>query len=94
MCSSDLVDFHVPHRLRDGYGMRAEVVEEAATSGVTLIVSVDTGIRANPVVEHARGLGIDCIDVGVPQLSMHSAREMCGAEDPERLRVLVSAFLD
>ncbi|MEO8096762.1 MAG: single-stranded-DNA-specific exonuclease RecJ [Acidobacteriota bacterium] len=55
------VSFHVPHRLRDGYGMRSEVVEEAAAKGVALIVSVDTGIRANLVVEHARGLGIDCI---------------------------------
>ena len=42
--------FHVPHRLRDGYGMRSEVVEEAAAKGVKLIVSVDTGIRANEVV--------------------------------------------
>ena len=53
--------FHVPHRLRDGYGMRSEVVEEAAASGVKLIVSVDTGIRANEVVRHAAALGIDVI---------------------------------
>lgn len=53
--------FHVPHRLRDGYGMRSEVVEAAAASGVKLIVSVDTGIRANDVVRHASALGIDVI---------------------------------
>lgn len=41
----------------------------------------------------ATRLGIDCIDVGVPQLSMHSARELCGAEDPARLVTLISAFL-
>jgi single-stranded-DNA-specific exonuclease len=53
--------FHVPHRLKDGYGMRSEVVEEAARSGVSLIVSVDTGIRANEVVRHANALAIDVI---------------------------------
>ncbi len=55
------VSFHVPHRLRDGYGMRTEVVEEALTAGVKLIVSVDTGIRASEVVRHAGQLGIDVI---------------------------------
>ena len=55
------VEFHVPHRLRDGYGMRSEVVEEAASRGVRLIISVDTGIRAQAVVEHANALGIDVI---------------------------------
>jgi single-stranded-DNA-specific exonuclease len=53
--------FHVPHRLRDGYGMKSEVVEQAASSGVSLIVSVDTGIRANHVVRRASALGIDVI---------------------------------
>lgn len=53
--------FHVPHRLRDGYGMRPEVVERAAAEGVTLIISVDTGIRAAEVVRHAAAHGIDCI---------------------------------
>lgn len=54
-------DFHVPHRLRDGYGMRPEVVERGAAEGVTLIISVDTGIRAGEVVRHATEFGIDCI---------------------------------
>ena len=53
--------FHVPHRLKDGYGMRADVIERAAAMGVRLIVSVDTGIRATEVVRGARELGIDVI---------------------------------
>jgi single-stranded-DNA-specific exonuclease len=56
-----VVSFHVPHRLREGYGMRSEVVEEAAARGVKLIVSVDTGIRAAEVVRHAAEFGIDVI---------------------------------
>jgi single-stranded-DNA-specific exonuclease len=54
-------EFHVPHRLKDGYGMRPEVVERAAVEGVRLIVSVDTGIRAAEVVRRANELGIDVI---------------------------------
>src|ERR1700691_4345443 len=53
--------FHVPHRLREGYGMRADVIERAAAMGVELIISVDTGIRASAVVEAARERGIDVI---------------------------------
>jgi single-stranded-DNA-specific exonuclease len=53
--------FHVPHRLKDGYGMRADVIERAAAMGVRLIISVDTGIRAGEVVQGARELGIDVI---------------------------------
>jgi single-stranded-DNA-specific exonuclease len=54
-------NFHVPHRLRDGYGMRADVIDRAAASGVRLIVSVDTGIRASEVVRGAAEQGIDVI---------------------------------
>lgn len=53
--------YHIPHRVTEGYGMRPEVVERAAADGVRLIVSVDTGIRASLVVQHARQLGIDTI---------------------------------
>src|ERR1035441_3459644 len=53
--------YHVPHRLKEGYGMRPEVVEAAAAQGVTLMISVDTGIRAAEVVTRGNELGIDTI---------------------------------
>src|SRR5450432_3000702 len=53
--------YHVPHRLKDGYGMRTQVVEAAAEQGVKLIVSVDTGIRAAEVVRRANELSMDVI---------------------------------
>ena len=53
--------FHVPHRIRDGYGMRSDVIDRAARDGIRLVISVDTGIRAGDVVRHASTLGIDVI---------------------------------
>jgi single-stranded-DNA-specific exonuclease len=54
-------DFHVPHRIREGYGMRDEVIERAAADGVRLIISVDTGIRAFGAAETAKRTGVDLI---------------------------------
>src|SRR5580698_2340377 len=54
-------DFHVPHRIREGYGMRDDVIERAAAEGVRLIISVDTGIRAFEAAETAQRLGVDLI---------------------------------
>jgi single-stranded-DNA-specific exonuclease len=82
--------FHVPHRLRDGYGMRAEVIERAAAMGVRLIISVDTGIRAGEVVRGASELGIDVIvtDHHLPEAELPPAlavlnpnRRDCGYPD-------------
>src|SRR5579864_2237673 len=69
-------DFHVPHRIREGYGLRDDVIERAAAAGVKLVISVDTGIRAFQAAETARRCGVDLIvtdhhlpaaDEGVPQ---------------------------
>ncbi len=54
-------DFHVPHRIRDGYDMRDDVIERAAAAGIRLIISVDMGIRAFAPAETARRLGVDLI---------------------------------
>jgi single-stranded-DNA-specific exonuclease len=54
-------DFHVPHRIREGYDMRDDVIERAAAAGIRLIVSVDMGIRAFAPAETAHRLGVDLI---------------------------------
>jgi single-stranded-DNA-specific exonuclease len=54
-------DFHVPHRIREGYDMRDDVIERAAAAGVRLIISVDMGIRAFAPAETAARLGVDLI---------------------------------
>jgi single-stranded-DNA-specific exonuclease len=54
-------DFHVPHRIKEGYDLRGDVIERAAAAGIRLIISVDTGIRAFAAAETAHRLGVDLI---------------------------------
>ena len=54
-------DFHVPHRIREGYDLRDDVIERAAAAGIRLIISVDMGIRAFAPAETAHRLGVDLI---------------------------------
>lgn len=77
--------FHVPHRLLEGYGMRTDVVEEAAARGVKLIVSVDTGIRAAEVVRHAVSVGIDVIitDHHLPEGTLPPALAVLNPNRPD-----------
>ena len=49
------------------------------------------GSTIGPVT--AAGLGITTVDMGMAQLSMHSARELCGADDPARLARALEAYL-
>jgi single-stranded-DNA-specific exonuclease len=54
-------DFHVPHRIKEGYGIKDDVIERAAAGGIKVVISVDTGIRAFQAAETARRVGIDLI---------------------------------
>ena len=54
-------DFHVPHRIREGYDLRGDVIERAAAAGIRLVISVDAGTRAFAAAESARRTGIDLI---------------------------------
>lgn len=60
MCGG-ITEFHVPHRIREGYDLRGDVIERAAAAGIRLIISVDMGIRAFAAAETARRLNVDLI---------------------------------
>src|SRR5690242_908112 len=55
------VDWHVPSRFDEGYGLAAETVERLAAGGVRLLVTVDCGITAADQVARAAELGMDVI---------------------------------
>ncbi len=75
--------FHVPNRLREGYGLHAEAIEQAARAGVKLLISADTGIRAPEAIAKARVLGMDVIvtDHHLPDAGLPPA---CAVLNPKR----------
>ncbi len=55
------VDFHVPHRLDDGYGLNCEALQKIAEAGTSLVVTVDCGIASLDEADEARRLGLELI---------------------------------
>lgn len=76
--------FFIPDRLKDGYGIHSPVIEQAAASGVKLIISVDTGIRAREAAETARRHGIDLIitDHHLPEAELPPAYAIINPNQP------------
>ena len=52
---------YVPHRIKEGYGLSIPAIEEHATKGINLIITVDHGVTAVKQIETAKKLGIDVI---------------------------------
>ena len=55
------VDFYIPNRMEEGYGISHKGIDEAVRRGVSLLISVDCGITALEEVEYAKSLGMDVI---------------------------------
>lgn len=55
------VFYHIPNRLKEGYGIHKSAIDELHGLKTDLIITVDNGINAYEEVEYARGLGIDVV---------------------------------
>jgi single-stranded-DNA-specific exonuclease len=55
------VDYYIPHRIDEGYGLNADAVRSLAEGGTRLLVTVDCGISAVAAADLARQLGVDLI---------------------------------
>ncbi|MBW0159763.1 MAG: DHH family phosphoesterase, partial [Sediminibacterium sp.] len=57
----DQVDFYIPHRYREGYGVSKMGIDYAKENGVTLIISLDCGIKSVDLIAYAKSINIDFI---------------------------------
>ena len=56
-----LLDFYIPHRYREGYGVSKMGIDFAGENDFTLIISLDCGIKSVDLIAYAATLGIDFI---------------------------------
>ena len=77
------VDFYVPDRYDEGYGVSYKGIDWAADNGFGLIITLDCGIKANDKVSYAAGKGIDVIvcDHHLPENDLPAAVAVL---DPKR----------
>lgn len=55
------VDYYIPHRYREGYGISKAGIDYAKEHNFSLIVSLDCGIKSTALIQYAKSLGIDFI---------------------------------
>lgn len=55
------VEFYIPHRYREGYGVSKIGIDYAKEKGFTLIISLDCGIKSATLISYAQSIGIDFI---------------------------------
>jgi single-stranded-DNA-specific exonuclease len=56
-----IVEYYIPHRIDEGYGLNAEAVEQICAAGAKLIITVDCGVTAIGPAKVARGREVDLI---------------------------------
>lgn len=55
------IEFYIPHRYREGYGISRQGIDFAAEGGFTLIIALDCGIKSAELIQYAGSIGIDFI---------------------------------
>ncbi|MHC4726405.1 MAG: single-stranded-DNA-specific exonuclease RecJ [Planctomycetota bacterium] len=70
------VDYYIPHRIDEGYGLNEEAIRSLAKSDTKLLLTVDCGVTAYSSARLARQLGLDLIITDHHQMSPQSDREL------------------
>ena len=80
---SSKVEFYIPDRYEDGYGLSYRGIDWAKEHGFSLIITLDCGIKANEKVDYAASLGLDVIicDHHLPESTIPAAVAVL---DPKR----------
>jgi single-stranded-DNA-specific exonuclease len=78
------LDFYIPHRYREGYGVSKMGIDFASENAFSLIISLDCGIKSAELIAYAKGLGIDFIvcDHHLPDLVLPPAVAILNPKQP------------
>lgn len=79
------VDFYIPHRYREGYGVSQQGIDYAQQHGFALIVTLDCGIKSTDLIRYAKEIGIDFIvcDHHLPDKQLPPAIAILNPKQPD-----------
>lgn len=79
-----LLEFYIPHRYREGYGVSKMGIDFAKENGFTLIISLDCGIKSVELIQYAKEMGIDFIvcDHHLPDTQLPPAVAILNPKQP------------
>lgn len=77
------IDYYVPHRYTEGYGISIKGIDHAADNGFALVIALDCGIKANDKIDYANSKGIDFI-IGDHHLPGTELPKAVAVLDPKR----------
>ncbi|HEY4107505.1 single-stranded-DNA-specific exonuclease RecJ [Puia sp.] len=80
----ETIDFYIPHRYREGYGISRQGIDHAHANGFSLIISLDCGIKSVDLIGYAATLGIDFIvcDHHLPDAELPPAIAILNSKQP------------
>lgn len=80
-----LLDFYIPHRYREGYGVSKMGIDFAKENNFSLIISLDCGIKSVDLIGYAKDLGIDFIvcDHHLPDAEIPPAVAILNPKQPD-----------
>ena len=85
VCKNDNLEFYIPHRYREGYGVSKQGIDFAIQNDFSLIISLDCGIKSIELIEYAKQNNIDFIvcDHHTPDVILPPAVAILNPKQPD-----------